>query len=72
MNDVANDRRWPTVMKKLPAAGIGTYCSVPLTAGEPLERVAAEQYRTLHRQAAAAIGEIAEAASGGGMAPLTL
>ena len=41
VNDVANDRRWPTVMKKIPAAGIETYCSVPLTAGEPLERVAA-------------------------------
>ncbi len=34
VNDVANDRRWPTVMKELLSAGIGTYCSVPLTAGD--------------------------------------
>ena len=41
---------------------------------EPLERGSGSvsQYRTFRRQAAAAIGKTAEAASGGGMAPLTL
>jgi len=34
VSDVANDSRWPALMKALRNAGLGTYCSVPLTAGD--------------------------------------
>ena len=34
VSDTADDSRWPTLSKTLRAAGIKTYCSVPLTAGD--------------------------------------
>ncbi len=34
INDMTDDRRWPTVTKALRSSGIKTYWSVPLTAGD--------------------------------------
>ena len=49
INDVANERRWPRLLNPLCAARIGTYCSVPLTAGD--RRLGALSVGSLDRHA---------------------
>src|SRR5271165_5167261 len=34
VSDVANERRWPSSLNPLRSAGVATYCSIPLTAGD--------------------------------------
>ncbi len=49
IDDVGDDQRWPSVTKTLRNAGIKTYCSVPLTAGD--RRIGALGVGSLKRKA---------------------
>jgi len=49
VSDVANELRWPSLLNPLRSAGVATYCSVPLTAGD--RRIGALSLGSLKRHA---------------------